>query len=140
MKKKSKKRYKSWRYYKYSTTGDVIPQVVSVDKSKRDKSSKKFKFPNKCLCGSETKKEISKSTKKLDAIRRCTRGYSCEFIDKEKLKHLVSKEALNIDGLGKKVIDQFWKLNFIREPSDIFKIDYNKLNDLEGWGELSIKI
>ena len=67
------------------------------------------------------------------------KGYSCEFIAKEKLKHLVSKEALNIDGLGKKVIDQFWKLNFIREPSDIFKIDYNKLNDLEGWGELSIK-
>ena len=119
--------------------GDVIPQVVSVDKSKRDKNSKKFKFPNKCLCGSETKKEISKSTKKLDAVRRCTKGYSCEYIAKEKLKHLVSKEALNIDGLGKKVIDQFWKLNFIREPSDIFKIDYNKLNDLEGWGELSIK-
>ena len=43
--------------------GDVIPQVVSVDKSKRDKNSKKFKFPTKCLCGSETKKEISKSTK-----------------------------------------------------------------------------
>tara|TARA_B100000886_G_scaffold237520_1_gene166376 strand:+ start:1253 stop:3271 length:2019 start_codon:yes stop_codon:yes gene_type:complete len=119
--------------------GDVIPQVVSVDKSKRDKSSKKFKFPNKCLCGSDTKKEISKSTKKLDAVRRCTKGYACEYIAKEKLKHLVSKEALNIDGLGKKVIDQFWKLNFIREPSDIFKIDYNKLNDLEGWGELSIE-
>ena len=119
--------------------GDVIPQVVSVDKSKRDKNSKKFKFPTKCLCGSETKKEISKSTKKLDAVSRCTKGYACEYIAKEKLKHLVSKEALNIDGLGKKVIDQFWKLNFIREPSDIFKIDYNKLNDLEGWGELSIK-
>ncbi len=119
--------------------GDVIPQVVSVDKSKRDKNSKKFKFPTKCLCGSETKKEISKSTKKLDAVSRCTKGYACEYIAKEKLKHLVSKEALNIDGLGKKVIDQFWKLNLIREPSDIFKIDYNKLNDLEGWGELSIK-
>ena len=92
------------------------------------------------MCGSETKKEISKSTKKLDAVRRCTKGYSCEYIAKEKLKHLVSKEALNIDGLGKKVIDQFWKLNFIKEPSDIFKIDYNKLNDLEGWGEFLLKI
>ena len=73
--------------------GDVIPQVVSVDKSKRDKKSKKFIFPNKCLCGAETKKELSKSTKKLDAVRRCTKGYGCNFTAKEKLKHIVSKEA-----------------------------------------------
>ncbi len=119
--------------------GDVIPQVVSVDKSKRSKNSKKFVFPNKCLCGSETKKEMSKNTKKPDAVRRCTKGYACDYIAKEKLKHLVSKEALNIDGLGKKVIDQFWNLKFIKEPSDIFKIDYNKLSNLEGWGELSIE-
>ncbi len=118
--------------------GDVIPQVVSVDKSKRDKGSKKFIFPNKCLCGSETVKEFSKSTKKLDAVRRCTRGYNCDFIAKEKLKHIVSKEAFNIDGLGKKVIEQFWDLELIKEPSDIFKLDYNKILELEGWGSLSI--
>ena len=70
--------------------------------NQRDKNSKKFNFPTKCLCGSETKKEISKSTKKQDAVRRCLKGYACEFIAKEKLKHLVSKEALNIDGLEKK--------------------------------------
>ena len=79
--------------------GDVIPQVVSVDKSKRDKKIKKFAFPKKCLCGSETVKEFSKSTKKFDAVRRCIKGYDCSFIAKEKLKHIVSKEALNIDGL-----------------------------------------
>ena len=118
--------------------GDVIPQVVSVDKSKRDKGSKKFIFPNKCLCGSETVKEFSKSTKKLDAVRRCTRGYNCDFIAKEKLKHIVSKEAFNIDGLGKKVVEQFWDLELIKEPSDIFKLDYNKILELEGWGSLSI--
>ncbi len=118
--------------------GDVIPQVVSVDKSKRNKNSKKFIFPNKCLCGAETKKEFSKSTKKLDAVRRCLKGYACDYISKEKLKHLVSKEALNIDGLGKRVIDQFWSLNFVKEPSDIFKLDYNKIKKLEGWGNLSI--
>ena len=118
--------------------GDVIPQVVSVDKSKRDNNSKKFLFPKKCLCGSETKKEISKSTKKLDAVRRCIKGYACDYIAKEKLKHLVSKEALNIDGLGKKVIDQFWNLDFIKEPSDIFNLNYNKIKKLEGWGDLSI--
>ena len=119
--------------------GDVIPQVVSVDISKRDSKSKKYVFPSKCLCGSLTIKEISKTTKKEDAVRRCIKGYDCKFISKEKLKHLVSKEAINIDGLGKKVIDQFWNLKLIREPSDIFKLDYEKIKNLEGWGELSIQ-
>ena len=118
--------------------GDVIPQVVSVDKSRRNQNSKKFIFPEKCLCGSKTSKEFSKSTKKLDAVRRCTKGYNCDFTAKEKLKHIVSKEAFNIDGLGKKVIEQFWSLNFIKEPSDIFKLNYNKIKKLDGWGELSI--
>ena len=118
--------------------GDVIPQVLSVEISKRDKKSKKYIFPSTCLCGSHTKKEISKNTKKEDAVRRCIRGYDCKFIAREKLKHIVSKEALNIDGLGKKVIDQFWDLGFIREPSDIFILNYNKIKNLEGWGELSI--
>ena len=118
--------------------GDVIPQVVSVDKSKRNNNCKKFIFPNKCLCGSETLKEFSKSTKKLDAVRRCIKGYGCDFIAKEKLKHIVSKEAFNIDGLGKKVIEQFWGLNLIKEPSDIFALNYDKIKKLEGWGDQSI--
>ena len=58
-----------------------------------------------------TQKEINKSTKKIDAVRRCLKGYDCEFIAREKLKHIVSKDALNIDGFGKKVVDQFWILN-----------------------------
>ncbi len=124
---------------KIQRAGDVIPQVVSVDKIKRDKNSKKFIFPTNCLCGAQTKKEISKSTKKKDAVRRCLKGYDCKFIAKEKLKHIVSKEAFNIDGLGKKVIDQFWDLKFIKEPSDIFKLDYKKIKKLEGWGDLSIQ-
>ena len=119
--------------------GDVIPQVVSVDTTKRKKESEKFIFPKKCLCGAITKKEVSKNTKKRDAVRRCLRGYDCRFIAKEKLKHVVSKEAFNIDGLGKKVIDQFWELKFIKEPSDIFQLDYNKIKKLEGWGDLSIE-
>ena len=118
--------------------GDVIPQVISVDKTKREKQSQKFKFPNQCLCGAITKKELSKSTKKLDAVRRCTKGYNCSFITKERLKHLVSKDAFNVDGLGKKVIEQFWDLKLIKEPADIFALNYNKIKNLEGWGELSI--
>ena len=119
--------------------GDVIPQVVSVDISKRKKESKKFTFPTKCLCGSTTKKEFSKSTKKEDAVRRCQKGYDCKYIAKEKLKHIVSKEAFNIEGLGKKVVDHFWNLKLIKEPSDIFMLDYKKIRNLEGWGEISIE-
>ena len=118
--------------------GDVIPQVVSTDKSKRNKNSKKFIFPSKCLCGAETKKEISKNTNKEDAVRRCLKGYDCKFTAKEKLKHLVSKEAFNIEGLGKKVIENFWELDFIKNPSDIFELDYTRIKKLEGWGDLSI--
>ena len=123
---------------KIQRAGDVIPQVVSVDISKRDKNSKKYLFPTKCLCGAVTKKDYSKSTNKQDAVRRCVKGYDCKFIAKEKLKHLVSKEAFNIDGLGKKVIEQFWDLNLIKEPADIFELNYDKINQLEGWGETSI--
>ncbi len=119
--------------------GDVIPQVLSVDTSKRDKRSKKFIFPDKCLCGSLTKKEISMSTKKTDAVRRCTRGYECNFTAKEKLKHIVSKDAFDIEGLGKKVIDNFWELKLIKNPADIFNLNYKKIEKLEGWGKLSIK-
>ncbi len=118
--------------------GDVIPQVVSVDFSKRNQNSKKYIFPNKCLCGGETHKEINKSTKKEDAVRRCLKGYDCDYTAREKLKHIVSKDAFNVDGLGKKVIDQFWDLKIIREPSDIFTINYNNIQNLEGWGKLSI--
>ena len=118
--------------------GDVIPQVVSVDISKRNKDSKKFVFPARCLCGAETKKEFSRSTKKQDAVRRCIKGYDCKFTAKEKLKHIVSKEAFNIDGLGKKVIEQFWDLDLIKEPANIFELNYNIIKKLEGWGELSI--
>ena len=123
---------------KIQRAGDVIPQVISVDLSKRNKKSKKYIFPKKCLCGSETKKEFSESTKKFDSVRRCLKGYECNYIAKEKLKHFVSKEALDIDGLGKKVIEQFWSLNLIKKPSQIFNLDFIKIESLDGWGKLSI--
>ncbi len=118
--------------------GDVIPQVVSVDKSKRNKNSKIFIFPEKCLCGAKTYKEINKLTNKEDAVRRCTKGYECNFTAREKIKHIASKEAFNIEGLGKKVVDQFWNLELIKTPQDIFKLNFEKIRDLEGWGDLSI--
>ena len=118
--------------------GDVIPQVVAVKKTERSQNSKKFIFPIKCLCGAKTQKEISKNTKKEDAVRRCIKGYDCRFMAKEKLKHIVSKEAFNIDGLGKKLVEQLWDLKLIKEPSDIFKLNYSKIRNFEGWGDLSI--
>ena len=118
--------------------GDVIPQVVSVDISMRDKNSKIYKFPEKCPCGNKTIKEYNEITKKKDAITRCPDiGYECPYMAKEKLKHLVSKDALNIDGLGKRVIDNFWDLKLIQFPSDIFKLNFKKIKKLEGWGEQS---
>ncbi len=118
--------------------GDVIPQVVEVDKSKRQRSSKKFQFPKKCPCGFNTVKEFNKITKKYDAVRRCPdKGYECNLITKEKIKHYVSKDAMNIEGLGKKVIENFWKLNFIKLPQDIYNLNFEKIAKLDGWGELS---
>ncbi len=121
--------------------GDVIPHILSVDIKKRSKDSKKFLFPKKCpSCGSETIKEFNIFTKKTDAVRRCSsEGYYCEKISIEKLKHFVSKEAFNIDGLGKKIIEGFWKLKFIKFPQDIFQLDYDKIEKLEGWGKLSVE-
>jgi DNA ligase (NAD+) len=119
--------------------GDVIPQVVSVDLIKRRQNSKKFIFPTKCLCGSDTIKEINANTKKVDAVRRCLDiEFKCQFIAKEKLKHFVSKDAFNIEGLGKKVIDQLWDLKLIKGAPDIFNLDYKKIKNLEGWGEQSV--
>ena len=78
-------------------------------------------------------------TKKFDAVRRCTNdGYDCEKIAIEKIKHFVSKEALNIEGLGKKIVENFWKLKLIRYPQDIFNLDFDKIKNLDGWGKLSV--
>ncbi|WP_435162612.1 NAD-dependent DNA ligase LigA [Candidatus Pelagibacter bacterium nBUS_25] len=121
--------------------GDVIPHILSVDKRKRDKQSIKFIFPKKCpSCGSKTIKEFNHITKKEDAVRRCaSEGYVCEKIVIEKLKHFVSKEAFNIEGFGKKIVENFWKLNLIKLPQDIFNLDFKKIENLEGWGKQSME-
>src|SRR5210317_1385450 len=121
--------------------GDVIPHILSVDKTKRDKKSSKFIFPIKCpSCGSKTIKEFNNVTKKEDAVRRCSNeGYDCEKIAIEKLKHFVSKEAFNIEGFGKKIVENFWNLNLIKLPQDIFNLDFKKIENIEGWGKQSME-
>ena len=120
--------------------GDVIPHVVSVDKKKRNKNSNIFIFPLNCpSCGSKTVKDYNEVTKKQDAVRRCiSEGYECKKIAIEKIKHFVSKEAFNIDGFGKKIVENFWHLKLIRFPQDIFNLNYDMIEKLEGWGKLSV--
>jgi len=120
--------------------GDVIPQVISVDINKRSPRSKKFIFPHKCpSCNSKVVKEFNSNTNKKDAVTRCPDpNYSCQDILKEKLKHFVSKDALNIEGLGKKVIDNFWNKKLIKYSYDIFNLDINILKKFDGWGKKSI--
>ena len=120
--------------------GDVIPHVISVDLKLRNKNSKKFNFPKNCpSCGSKTVKDFNSITKKEDAVRRCSsEGYECEKMAIEKIKHFVSKEAFNIDGFGKKIVENFWNLNLIKFPHDIFKLNYVKIENLEGWGKQSV--
>ena len=120
--------------------GDVIPHVVSVDLNQRPANSKKFLFPEKCpSCGSSTVKEYNITTKKKDAVRRCTsQGFDCEKMSIEKLKHFVSKEAFNIDGFGKKIVEDFWNKKIIRYPQDIFNLNFDIIKSLDGWGNLSV--
>jgi DNA ligase (NAD+) len=120
--------------------GDVIPHVVLVDINKRKKNSQKFVFPKNCpSCGSKTVKDYNEITKKQDAVRRCaSEGYECDKIAIEKIKHFVSKEAFNIDGFGKKIVENFWNLGIIRFPQDIFNLNYGEIEKLEGWGKLSV--
>jgi DNA ligase (NAD+) len=127
-------------YVVVERAGDVIPHIVSVEINKRTNDTKKFLFPSLCpSCGSKTIKEYNNITKKKDAVRRCSsEGFECEKVAIEKIKHFVSKEAFNIDGFGKKIVEKFWDLKLVRYPQDIFKLDYSKIEKLDGWGDLSV--
>jgi len=120
--------------------GDVIPHIIKVDFSKRTKDIKKYIFPKTCpSCGSDTVKEFNSISKKEDAVRRCkSEGYDCEKIAIEKIKHFVSKDAFNIDGFGKKIVENFWSKKLIKFPQDIFNLNYKKIEKLEGWGKQSV--
>ena len=120
--------------------GDVIPHIIEVDLKKRKKNLKKYIFPIKCpSCGAKTIKEYNSITKKNDAVRRCSsEGYECDKMTIEKIKHFVSKEAFNIDGFGKKIVENFWKLKMIKLPQDIFVLNYEKIKRMDGWGQQSV--
>lgn len=108
--------------------GDVIPQVIEVIKSKRKDSLREIKIPNKCpVCGSPAEKELlsDKDGKKMSYEKyiRCTGGFTCSSQVKERLKHFVSKEAFDIDGLGEKQVNDYFDMGLIKDPIDIFSLE-----------------
>jgi len=124
--------------------GDVIPQILGVVQEKRPKGAKRFVFPEICpACGSHASREINPNTGKEDAVRRCTGGLICPAQRVERLKHFVSRNAFDIEGLGEKHIKAFYDDGLIQSPPDIFtlakrdKRASSKLAEREGWGQLS---
>ena len=114
--------------------GDVIPYVSKVDIEKRKNSNKKFNIPKKCLCGNKIIKI------KGEAVQRCSVGKNqCKYQNLETLKHFVSKKAMNIDGLGEKLIEKFVSLNLISDKYDIYELENHKdkIIKLDGFGEKS---
>lgn len=134
--------------------GDVIPQIVDVMIEKRPQTANAFVFPSHCpVCGSAAVRDENPNTGKADAVTRCSGGLYCPAQTRERLKHFVSRRALDIEGLGEKQIDFFFDLperpGFeglgIRTPADIFtlrrreKASLKKLKDLDGFGETSVR-
>lgn len=117
--------------------GDVIPQVVRVVMDKRKDNAEKIEYPETCpVCTSPATRPEG------DVILRCTGGMICAAQAVERLKHFVSKNAFDIDGMGKKVIEQFWEEGFIKNPADIFTLEnmhIQAISKLEGWGALSVE-
>ena len=112
--------------------GDVIPEVVSVIESRRPKGARKVKLPAKCpVCDSAVVREEG------EAVARCTGGLYCSAQRMEALKHFVSRRAMDIDGLGAKLIEQLVNIDRIKTPADIYHLEKEELASLERMGEKS---
>ncbi len=126
--------------------GDVIPQVVRVIEDKRLADAKPYEFPDTCpVCDSHAVREVlDAETGQLEAKRRCTGGLICPAQAVERLRHFVSRNAFDIDGLGHKQILAFWEEGLIKSPADIFRLEaLNRSGEVdlatrEGWGALSV--
>ena len=117
--------------------GDVIPQVLRVigDVSGR---SEDYQLPVECpVCGGAAVRDMDEKTGKQDVVRRCTNGLSCPAQAIEGLKHFVSRRAFDIDGLGAKQIELFYEKNWVKQPADIFNLNFEDISKLEGFGQTS---
>jgi DNA ligase (NAD+) len=126
--------------------GDVIPKVLDVVLEKRPAEAKPYEFPTTCpACGSHAVREVNPRTGKEDAVRRCTGGLICPAQARERLKHFVSRNAFDIEGLGLQRIDEFYEEGLIQRPQDIFTLEarnarsLKRLENREGWGETSAR-
>jgi len=124
--------------------GDVIPQIVGIMAGKRPKGAKPYRFPTRCpVCGSHAVRETNEKTGKVDVVRRCTGGLICPAQRVERLRHFVSRNAFDIEGLGEKNIQAFYDDKIIQSPEDIFTLQVRdakaktKLEEREGWGPQS---
>ncbi|WP_409431884.1 NAD-dependent DNA ligase LigA [Litorimonas sp. RW-G-Af-16] len=117
--------------------GDVIPQVLRVVGDTSGRTSD-YHLPHECpVCGAEAVRDVDEKTGRVDVVRRCTNGLSCPAQAIESLKHFVSRRALDIDGLGAKQIELFYEKAWIKEPADIFTLNFDAIAQLEGFGETS---
>ena len=126
--------------------GDVIPQVLAVVLDKRPPDSTPYVFPETCpICGSAALREIDEKTGEKDVVRRCTGTLICPAQAVEGLKHFVSRNAFDIEGLGEKLIELFFTEGLIRTPADIFTLKARDgqsgppLREWEGFGETSAR-
>lgn len=112
--------------------GDVIPQIIGIVAERRPEHAKKIEFPTACpVCGSAVVRVEG------EAVARCTGGLFCAAQRKEALKHFVSRKAMDIDGVGEKLIEQLMERELIHTPADLFKLDQVTLTRLERMGEKS---
>ena len=129
--------------------GDVIPQIVDVVLDQRPAEAVAYEFPKTCpVCGSHAVREVNEKTGKMDAVRRCTGGFVCQAQAVEHLKHFVSRDAFDIEGLGAKQIEFFFVSDDpalqIRTAPDIFTLEerqrnsLTKLENIEGFGKVSV--
>ena len=124
--------------------GDVIPQVLEVVLDRRPEGTQPYAYPDECpACGSNVVAEVNPRTGRTDVVRRCTGGLVCPAQAVERLKHFVSRRALDIDGLGDKQVAAFYASGLIALPHDIFTLRARNetfgvpIRDRDGWGEQS---
>ena len=112
--------------------GDVIPQVVNVIESERPAETRDVEFPTHCpVCGSDVERVEG------EAVTRCTGGLICGAQRKESLKHFVSRRAMDVDGMGDKIIDQLVEKEYVHTPADLFRLTAGKLTGLDRMGPKS---